>query len=138
MKITITRIGNNFNLEARNEEGNTLQMDSSPDFGGLGKGMRPMQLLLSALGGCCAIDTISILEKQKQSLQGFEIEVNGTRESCESYSLFRNIQLHVKIRGAVDPEKADKAVRLSLEKYCSVAKTLEPTATINYSITIRS
>jgi putative redox protein len=136
MKITVTRIGTNFNLEARNEEGNTLQMDSSPDFGGLGKGMRPMQLLLSALGGCCAIDAISILEKQKQPLQGFEIEVTGARENSGGYSLFRNIQLQVKIRGNVDPEKADRAIRLSLEKYCSVAKTLEPTATINYTITI--
>jgi putative redox protein len=136
MKITIARVGNTFNLEARNEEGNTLQIDSSPDFGGLGKGMRPMQLLLSALGGCCAIDAISILEKQKQPLQGFEIEVTGAREPSGGYSLFRSIQLHVKIRGKVDPEKADKAIRLSLEKYCSVAKTLEPTADISYSVSI--
>jgi len=92
--------------------------------------------LLSALGGCCAIDAISMLEKQKQVVQGFEIEVEGARETTGTYSLFRNIQLHVKIKGPVDPEKADRAVQLSLGKYCSVAKTLEPTADIHYTITI--
>lgn len=113
-----------------------LHMDSSPDFGGSGKGMRPMQLLLSALGGCCAIDTISLLEKQKQPLEGFEIEVEGNREPAGNYSLFKTIRLHITIKGRVDPVKADRAVKLSLEKYCSVAKTLEPTADISYSISI--
>ncbi len=136
MKINIKRIDHDFNMEAINDDGNSLLMDGSPDIGGHGKGMRPMQLLLSAVGGCSAIDVILILKKQKQEIESFEIEVDGEREKIADYSLFRNITLHFKIRGKVDKDKAERAVQLSLEKYCSVSKTLEPTAKINYKVTV--
>ncbi len=136
MKITVTRINNAFNLEARNEDGNRLLMDSAPEAGGSGLGMRPMQLLLSSLGGCSAMDVITILKKQKQEIDFFEIEVNGNREKTGDVSLFRNIELHFKLKGAVERDKLEKAIVLSLEKYCSVAKTLEPTARISYKITL--
>ncbi|MES2678455.1 MAG: OsmC family protein [Bacteroidota bacterium] len=136
MKINITRIDRHFGMEARNEDGNKITMDSSPDFGGEGKGMRPMQLLLVALGGCTTIDVISILQKQKQEVELFDLEVNGERENVGDYSLFRSITLHFKLKGQLDPGKVKRAIKLSLEKYCSVAKTLEPTAKINYKISI--
>lgn len=136
MNIKIQRLGEGFHLEARNEEGNTVLMDSSPETGGQGKGMRPMQLLLSALGGCSAIDVINILKKQKQDISAFEIEVTGEREKTEDHSLFKNIELHFKIKGTVDAIKAERAVKLALDKYCSVAKTLEPTARIHPVISI--
>jgi putative redox protein len=136
MKINIKRIDDDFNMEATNEDGNTLLMDGAPDIGGHGKGMRPMQLLLAAVGGCSAIDVILILKKQKQIIESFEIEVDGEREKIEDYSLFKNICLHFKIKGEVDPDKAERAVKLSVEKYCSVSKTLEPTAKITYKISI--
>ena len=136
MKINITRKGTDFGMEARNEEGCSLLMDSAPDFGGSGQGMRPMQLLLSALGGCSTIDVITILKKQKQQVASIEIDVEGAREKTNAYSLFRSIHLHFKIDGAVDRKKADAAIKLSLGKYCSVAKTLEPTAAITYTLTL--
>ncbi len=136
MKINIKRIDDDFKMEAINEDGNSLLMDASPDIGGHGKGMRPMQLLLSALGGCSAIDVILILKKQKQEIESFEIEVDGDREKTEEVSLYRNIILHFKIKGKVDKDKAERAAQLSVEKYCSVAKTLEPTAKITYKVTV--
>lgn len=136
MKINIKRIDDDFNMEATNEDGNTLLMDGAPDIGGHSKGMRPMQLLLAAVGGCSAIDVILILKKQKQIIESFEIEVDGEREKIEDYSLFKDICLHFKIKGEVDPDKAERAVKLSVEKYCSVSKTLEPTAKITYKISI--
>ncbi|MBA3680129.1 MAG: OsmC family protein [Bacteroidetes bacterium] len=136
MKIAIKRIDDDFNMEAVNEEGNSLLMDGAKDIGGHGKGMRPMQLLLSALGGCSAIDVILILKKQKQIIDSFEIEVEGEREKIEDYSLFRTITLHFKIKGNVDKDKAERAVKLSAEKYCSVSKTLEPTAKITYKVSV--
>lgn len=123
-------------MEAANEDGNVIHMDSSPDIGGQGKGMRPMQLLLAAVGGCSAIDVILILKKQKQKIDSFEVEVEGEKEKIEDHSLFRDICLHFKMKGAIDHEKADRAIRLSLDKYCSVSKTLEPTAKITYKISI--
>jgi putative redox protein len=136
MKINIKRIDDDFNMEATNEDGNTLLMDGAPDIGGHGKAMRPMQLLLAAVGGCSAIDVILILKKQKQIIESFEIEVDGEREKIEDYSLFKDICLHFKIKGEVDPDKAERAVKLSVEKYCSVSKTLEPTAKITYKVTV--
>ncbi|MBK7816617.1 MAG: OsmC family protein [Sphingobacteriaceae bacterium] len=136
MKINVKRLNDNFHMEARNEDGNSIQMDSSPEIGGEGKGMRPRQLLLAAVGGCSAIDVILILKKQKQEIIDFDVEVEGESEKVEDYSLFRNITLHFKIKGNVDFDKAERAVKLSIEKYCSVSKTLEPTAKINYKITL--
>ena len=136
MKIHLKRTDRDFGLEAQNEEGNTLLMDASTDIGGNGKGMRPMQVLLSALGGCSAIDVILILRKQKQTVTSFEIELEAGREKINEYSLFKDITLHFKIKGEVEFEKAERAIQLSLEKYCSVAKTLEPTASIHYTLTV--
>ncbi len=136
MKINIKRLNDNFHMEAKNEDGNSIQMDSSPDIGGEGKGMRPMQLLLAAVGGCSAIDVILILKKQKQIIEDFEVEVEGEREKIEDYSLFREICLHFKFKGKVDKDKAERAVKLSVDKYCSVSKTLEPTAKISYKVSV--
>jgi len=136
MKIKIKQINDAFNLQAENEEGSSFLMDASEDVGGEGKGMRPMQVLLSSLGGCSAIDVILILKKQKQEITSFEIEMDGLREKILDYTLFKNIHLHFKLKGKIDQEKAERAVQLSLDKYCSVAKTLEPTASITFNVTI--
>jgi putative redox protein len=136
MKINIKRLNDNFHMEAKNEDGNSIQMDSAPDIGGEGKGMRPMQLLLAAVGGCSAIDVILILKKQKQIIEDFEVEIEGEREKIEDYSLFRDICLHFKFKGQVDKDKAERAVKLSVDKYCSVSKTLEPTAKISFKVSV--
>ncbi len=136
MKINIKRINDDFKMEAVNEEGASLVMDAAKDIGGNDEGLRPMQLLLSALGGCSAIDVILILKKQKQVIESFEIEVDGEREKTGDVSLFRKIVLHFKIKGDIDKDKAERAVQLSVDKYCSVAKTLEPTAKITYKVTV--
>lgn len=136
MKIKIKRLNDKFHMEASNEDGNTIQMDSAPDIGGEGKGMRPRQMLLAALGGCSAIDVLLILRKQKQDILDFNVEVEGHSEKVQDYSLFRDITLHFIVKGTVEYEKVERAVKLSIEKYCSVSKTLEPTAKINYKITL--
>lgn len=136
MKINIKRIGENFKMQASNETGNKIVLDASKSIGGGEEGFRPMQLLLVAVGGCSGIDVISILKKQKQHIDSFEIEVDGDRQTIEEYSLFKKIEIHFNITGSVDKEKAEKAIQLSLNKYCSVSKTLEPTAEISYKLTV--
>lgn len=137
MKIKIKRIDQDFALHATNEEGSIVTIDAAKEIGGNCKGMRPMQLVLSALGGCSAIDVLQILKKQKQEIGSFQVEINGAREKSGSYSLFKTIDLHFIIDGNVNPVKAEQAVKLSMEKYCSVAKTLEPTAKISYKVTVK-
>jgi putative redox protein len=138
MRINLKRIDTDFNFEASNDDGNTISIDGAPAIGGHNKGMRPMQLLLAALGGCAAIDIILILKKQKQVIEFFDIEVDGEREATtsEGVSLFRTIEVHFILKGNIEQSKAERAVQLSMEKYCSVTKTLEPTAKITHRVTI--
>lgn len=136
MKIEIKRINNATHLEATNEAGNKLFMDGSPAIGGKDLAFRPMQVLLTSLGGCSTMDVISILNKQKQDLRHIEISLDGEREAGVEPSLFRDIHVHFKLFGNVDPEKAKRAIDLSMTKYCSVAKTLEASAKISYDFEV--
>lgn len=138
MRVNLKRINSNYNFVAVNSNNNSFEIDVSKEIGGDEKGFRPMELLLAALGGCSSIDVILILKKQKIVVDSIEVEVNGDRETVgsNSYSLFKNIEVHFIIKGKVELDKVDRAVRLSLEKYCSVAKILEPTTTISHKITL--
>ena len=136
IKIELSRVSDQFHMEAVNENGNNLHIDASPDIGGTNKGMRPMQLLLAAMGGCSSIDIINILKKQKQVLKDIKITVTGEREKDAVPSLYTEVHAHFKLYGNLDKDKAQKAVSLSVEKYCSVAKTLEATAKVTYSFEI--
>jgi putative redox protein len=136
VRIEINRLNDAFHFEAANENGNSVQMDASPDIGGTNQGMRPMQMVLAALGGCSAIDVVSILKKQKQDLKDIKITITGEREQGAIPSLFTEVHAHYKLFGNLNHDKAEKAVTLAVEKYCSVAKTLEKTARITYSFEI--
>ena len=136
IKIELKRLDDDFLMQATNESGNSFQMDASEQIGGKGAAMRPMQVLLASMGGCSSIDVISILRKQRQPFTDIQVSLQGEREQGVEPSLFNNIQIHFKIFGDVDPAKAEVAVNLSMEKYCSVAKTLEKTAVIKHSFEI--
>jgi putative redox protein len=136
MKIKLKRLNDGYHFEARNEEGNRVEMDASPAIGGHGLGMRPMQMLIAGLGGCSGIDVLSILKKQRQHVQHFETELEAEREEGVDPALFKKIHVHFRLHGDLDAAKVQKAIDLSLGKYCSVAKTLEHTATITASFDI--
>ncbi|HMN90226.1 MAG TPA: OsmC family protein [Saprospiraceae bacterium] len=136
MKIEIRRLDQAFHLEARNESGNTIESDAAEDIGGNGKGMRPMQMLLSSLGACSAIDVIHILNRQRQPLQDIRITLDGVRDADNTPSLFTDIHVHFDVYGDLDPNKVDKAVALSMEKYCSVARILEKTARLTWGFAV--
>ncbi len=136
VKIEINRLNDNFHMEAVNEQGAKVQMDASPDVGGENLGMRPMQMLLAAMGGCSSIDVINILKKQKQPLRDIKVTVTGEREKDVVPAVYTEVHAHFKLFGDLDKEKVARAVNLGVEKYCSVAKTLEANAKITYSIEI--
>ena len=136
IKIELARLDNDFNMEAVNDSGNKILLDGSPADGGHNRGMRPMQTLLAAMGGCSAIDVISILKKQREELKDIKITVTGEREKDKVPSLYTEVHAHFKLFGNIDKDKAQKAISLSVEKYCSVAKTLEKTAKVTYSFEI--
>lgn len=137
MKITIDHL-DNLHMEAQNEEGGLIRMDGTTEIGGLEGGFSPMQLLLAGVGGCSAIDIIGILEKQKQDLQDLKVEVDGDRQSKGTYSEFTTIHINYIFTGDLDEKKVERAINLSLDKYCSVTKTLEKTSDITHSFEIKS
>lgn len=136
MKIELKRLDDFYHLEATNEQGVKTYTDGSPDIGGSNKGMRPMQLVLTALGSCSTIDIISILKKQKQPLKDIQITVEAERENDKVPALFTDIHLHYKLFGDLSDEKVKRAISLSAEKYCSVSRILEKTARITTSYEI--
>jgi putative redox protein len=136
IKIELSRLNDAFHLEAVNDKGNGVQFDASEEIGGSGLGMRPMQMLLSTLAGCSTIDVISILKKQREDLRDIHVTVTGEREKDKVPSLFETAHLHFKLYGKLDSDKAQKAVSLSVEKYCSVARILEKTAKVTFEVEI--
>jgi len=123
--IQLSRVHGDFGFEATDENGHTIKMDSSPESGGLNYGVRPMQSLLMALGGCSAIDVISILKKQRQDVVDYKMTISGEREKGKEPSLWQTIHVKFQLYGDIDPDKASRAVDLSINKYCSVAATLK-------------
>lgn len=136
MKITINQLVNT-HMEAENEEGGLIRMDGTTSIGGLEGGFSPMQLLLAGVGGCSAVDIIGILKKQRQDLQDLTIEVEGDRQSRGEHTEFTNIHIKYIFTGDLDESKVERAINLSLDKYCSVSKTLEKAADITHSYEIK-
>lgn len=113
-----------FGFTATDEAGKSITMDTSPDDGGKGYGVRPMQALLMGLGGCSGIDVVSILKKKKQTITSFRMEISGEREKDKIPALWEKVHVVFHLAGEITEEHAQHAVSLSIDKYCSVAETL--------------
>jgi putative redox protein len=125
MKISLKRLDDAFHFEAKNEDGKTVHMDASEKIGGHNLGVRPTQMLLMALAGCSGIDIINILKKQRQDIKDFSAEVEGEQENLKDEAkVFTDIKVKFSLKGNIDSQKAKRAAELSMEKYCSVEKTL--------------
>jgi len=135
-KVTLTRTDDKFHFVGRNEHGNSLHLDTAVDEGGSGQGVGPMQAVAMALGGCSGIDIVIILDKQRQDLQKFDTVITYDRDENETPALFTKLHVHYEFEGNLDQDKVRRAVDLSINKYCSVAKILEKSATITVSWSI--
>lgn len=122
--IQLERTAGEFGFDVKDETGHILLTDNSQEHGGSNYGFRPMQLVLSGLGSCSAIDMISILKKQRQEPTSFKIKIEGEREQNKIPSLWETIKVTFELHGNIDKDRAEKAAALSMEKYCSVAETL--------------
>lgn len=139
MKIELVRVDDAFHFEGTGSSDVTVHTDGSPEIGGHNAGVRPMELLLMGLASCSAIDVVLILKKQRQQITDFRIEAEGERvkEDDTERKPFRSIHLHFKFKGhLLDKTKIDRAIKLSMEKYCSATAQLESLATITHDVTI--
>ena len=96
----------------------------------------PVELLLIAVGSCTAVDVISILNKKRQSVAKYYVEVSGERREEHPRS-FKSMNIHHVLRGeSISKHAVEQAIELSETKYCSVAATLRPTVEIHSSFEI--
>lgn len=124
IRIEMSRVNGDYGFEAKDANGHTVRMDTSPETGGTNFGVRPMQMLLMGLAGCSGIDVVSILKKQRQDLQDIKTYIEGERQKDVEPSLWETITVVFELTGNIDKDKAERACALSMDKYCSVAETL--------------
>ncbi|MCJ7693971.1 MAG: OsmC family protein [Anaerolineaceae bacterium] len=95
-----------------------------------GIGMKPSELLLSALAACSSVDVVEILQKKRTPLSNLEVQVTAEQDQDPPWT-FRKFHLHYILQGTgLNEKNVAQAIELSHEKYCSVAATLRGTAEI--------
>lgn len=119
-------------FQGRGKSGHAVIVDGNSKAGN-----SPMDLVLIALCGCTGYDVVSILRKKRQPLTALEVTAQAEK-AAEPPRVYTEIKLLYRISGDVDRKSAEDAVRLSEEKYCSVAAMLGKTAKITYEIQLDS
>jgi putative redox protein len=118
------------------ESGHSVVMDASPDVGGRNLGVRPMEMLLLGLGGCSSIDVLMILQKSRQPVTDCHVELSAERASTDP-KVFTKMHLHFVVTGKnLSPEKVERAINLSAEKYCSASIMFGKTAEVTHDFEI--
>lgn len=119
-----------------NVNGHKIVLDAVEAVGGKDRGPRPKPLMLVALGGCTGMDVVSMLKKMRVQYEGLNIEVEGdlTEEHPKVYS---TITINYIFKGKdLQLEKLEKAVNLSMTRYCGVTAMLQKAATIKHNIIV--
>ena len=117
-------------FEAVTPEGYSFTIDGKRQ-----EGVGAMDLLLHGLAGCTAVDVVLILQKQRQPVEGVTVNVSGERAS-EHPKVYTKIHIEYIIKGDVKPDKVERAIQLSEEKFCSASAMLRKTAQISHSYQI--
>jgi putative redox protein len=133
MKLELNRIEKPYVFELENENGSICKIDSSKDIGGKNKGLTPMELLAGALAACISIDVLMILNKQHIEPKKYAVSVDATKKNSVP-SPFEKIHLVFSIDTEIDLLKVERAIQLSIDKYCSVKASLNPEIKISYEV----
>jgi len=116
--------------------GHAVMMDGAPEYGGRNIGIRPLEMLLIGLAGCTGFDVVQILKKGRESVTGCDVEVEAER-ATEDPKVFTKIHIAYRVSGrGLSQAKAERAVTLSKEKYCSASIMLGATAEMSTSLTV--
>ena len=116
--------------------GNSVLISAGENSGGKDSCLRPMEMLMLAVGGCSSIDVVSILKKSRQAVSDCEVNITGERhDGIPSY--FTKMHCHFIVAGInLSDKQVKRAVDLSFEKYCSVSFTLKATTDITWDFEI--
>ena len=137
MKVTLQRVGPAA-FEATAGSGGKATIDGKPEIGGEGRGMRPMEALLTALASCAAMDVVHILNRQNQPLDDLRVEVDADRKEGAPSPFTRIALVFTASGGELSDKKVRRAVALSVEKYCSVAESLDPAIAVTHETHLTS
>ncbi len=117
---------------AESGSGHAVVIDGPPDHGGRNLGMRPMEAVLMGLGACSAFDVVSILSKARQRVTGCHVELEAERADSVP-KVFTRVHMRYVVRGhGVKPAAVERAVDLSVNKYCSATAMLRPHVEIRH------
>ncbi|NNE31757.1 MAG: OsmC family protein [Winogradskyella sp.] len=132
-KIT-TQWKGGLTFESDNPSGKTVIIDTDIDGQDKRFGLSPKAMMLSALAGCSALDVISTLDKMKVNIDDFKIEVSGALTE-EHPKYYHAVAVDYHFYGKdLNQKKCDRAVNLSVDKYCGVMEMFRRFATININI----
>ena len=133
MGLELNRIEEPFVFELKNDEGVICGIDANPSIGGKGKGFRPMELLAGSLAGCASIDILLILKKQRIEPTRFGIKIETQRGEGVP-AIFEEIKLIFEVNEGVPKDKLEKAIKLTLDKYCSVSASLKDDVKVVFEV----
>ena len=136
MKIHLKRVNDSVLFEATNGRGHTVRIEGNRNIGGTDSAPSPTEYLIMSQAGCTAIDVVELLKKMRQPLNHLEIETEAHRDPNRIPKVFTGIHLHYRLYGNVMHEKAEKAITMSIEKYCTVSKMIDQVAKITHSFEV--
>lgn len=117
-----------FRFVGQAPEGRETEID-----GDSARGPSPVTLLLESIAACAACDVVEILRKGRQPLRGLTVEIEGDRRAEPPRHLL-SLRLAFRIEGDVDRDRAERAVELSLDTYCSVFHTLRDDLDVEWEL----
>ncbi|MBC8268067.1 MAG: OsmC family protein [Rhodospirillaceae bacterium] len=116
--------------------GHAIVMDGSPEVGGRNMGARPMEMLLLGMGGCSSFDVVGILKKSRADFVDCVVELEAERAD-DIPKVFTRIHAHYIVSGHnLKPVDVERAIQLSVDKYCSASIMIGKTATITHDFEI--
>ncbi len=116
--------------------GHSAILDGPPNHGGMDKGMRPMEMVLLGMGGCTAYDVVEILRKGRTDPDSLEVELEAQRAD-EIPAVFTHIHLKYNVAGkGIKHRQVERAIQLSIEKYCSATRMLSSTAKVTFEFEV--
>ena len=136
-KVT-THWKGNTQFEADGPGGKTVLMDTTAEHGGHNSGMGPKAMMLASLAGCSGLDVVSILDKMKVKISDFRMETVG--ELTEEHpKYFHKVYVDYHFFGNnLNENKINKAVNLSIEKYCGVMEMFRRFAKVTTKVHIHN
>jgi putative redox protein len=127
---TVLRLTDGPRFTATTASGFEIELDSAVDPDAPVSAPSPMELQLVALGGCTAMDVISILRKMRQDVTSYEVRLTHTR-APEHPKVYTSVQIRHRVRGSgVGEANVRRAIALTMTRYCPVFAMLYPKVAI--------